>query len=113
MDQKSEKHRGVQLPSGKEILVLELLLQQPSSELYGLEMVRKSSNKLKRGTIYVTLDRMESKGLVESRPEYEKTSENSLPRRLYKATGFGQKAYEAWELARGVFLRPASAGVKP
>jgi DNA-binding PadR family transcriptional regulator len=111
MDEKSRKQREIQLPSGKEILVLELLLQQPSRELYGLEMVRKSSNKLKRGTIYVTLDRMESKGFVESRPEYEKTSENSLPRRLYKATGLGRRAYEAWEAARQSFSLSA-VGVK-
>jgi DNA-binding PadR family transcriptional regulator len=34
--------------------------------MYGLEMVRASSGKLKRGSIYVTLTRMEDKTRVTS-----------------------------------------------
>jgi PadR family transcriptional regulator PadR len=110
VQQKPDEIR-VQIPSGKEAIVLELLLQVASREMYGLELVRESDNRLKRGTIYVTLDRMETKGLVESRLEHEKTNEQSLPRRLYRVTGFGQKAYESWQLVRQAsLLQIAGAG---
>ena len=51
--------------SGKERVVLELLTRD--GELYGLQMVAASKRRLKRGTIYVTLGRMETKGYVTSR----------------------------------------------
>jgi hypothetical protein len=38
--------------SGKEALVLELLLQNPARAMYGLEMVAGSRSKLKLGTVY-------------------------------------------------------------
>lgn len=86
--------------SGKEAVVLELLLEKPAREMYGLEMVADSRNKLKRGTIYVTLDRMEDKGYVQSRLEEPRPNVSGLPRRLYRVTGYGQKIFRAWELAR-------------
>lgn len=82
----------VTLLSGKEALVLEMLLTV-SRELYGLEMVEASAGLLKRGTIYVTLQRMEEKGLVESRKEARPEPEIGIPRRLYRATGLGARAY--------------------
>ena len=45
--------------SAKESLILELLIQD--KELYGLELVAASRRRLKRGTVYVTLGRMEDK----------------------------------------------------
>jgi PadR family transcriptional regulator PadR len=113
MNKTSDEQLKVQIPSGKEAIVLELLLQRSSREMYGLELVRDSANRLKRGTIYVTLDRMETKGLVQSRLEYEKTDEKSLPRRLYRVTGFGQRVYEAWQLARQAFSLRSAPGVNP
>jgi PadR family transcriptional regulator, regulatory protein PadR len=86
--------------SGKEGLVLELLLENAAKDMYGLEMVAGSRNKLKRGTIYVTLDRMEDKGYVKSRLEEPRPNVSGLPRRLYRVTGYGQKAFEAWQLVR-------------
>ena len=58
--------RQARLPSlsGKEGLILDLLGR--SREMYGLELVTASVGELKRGTVYVTLGRMEAKGLVES-----------------------------------------------
>ena len=35
-----------------------------SQERYGLELVQLSDGQLKRGTVYVTLQRMEAKGLI-------------------------------------------------
>lgn len=86
--------------SGKEALVLELLLRNPAAEMYGLELVRGSGSRLKRGTVYVTLSRMEDKGYLKSRQEEPQPDASGIPRRLYRATGYGQKVYEAWQLAR-------------
>jgi len=74
--------------SPKERAILELL--DISGEMYGLELVQ-ADRELKRGTVYVTLGRMADKGLVNSR--VEKTAGNQGPaRRLYRATGLGQRA---------------------
>ena len=51
--------------SAKESLILELLTEH--DELYGLQLVASSKRKLKRGTVYVTLGRMEEKGYITSR----------------------------------------------
>ena len=46
--------------SGKESVILELLVRHQA--LYGLQVVAESRRRLKRGTVYVTLQRMEEKG---------------------------------------------------
>ena len=56
-------HPRVLTVSPKELLVLELLRHQ---ELYGLQLVAASRGRLKRGTVYVTLGRMEEKGYITS-----------------------------------------------
>ena len=53
--------------SAKESVILELLYD--NQERYGLELVRMSEGELKRGTIYVTLNRMEEKLYISSRHE--------------------------------------------
>ncbi len=53
------------LPSAKELIILDMLAGK--KEMYGLEMVQASGGKLARGTIYVTLMRMDDKGYVTSR----------------------------------------------
>ena len=82
--------------SRKERLILEMLIGH--GEMYGLEMVKTSEGGLKRGTIYVTLSRMADKGYVESR-QVKEPGESGLPKRLFKATGYGSRIYHAWELA--------------
>jgi PadR family transcriptional regulator, regulatory protein PadR len=74
--------------SAKEALILDLLGR--SKEMYGLELVAASDGGLKRGTVYVTLGRMEQKGLISSRLEDEPPSSGGLPRRLYVATAYGR-----------------------
>lgn len=86
--------------SGKEALILGILLQNPASEKYGLEMVGESKGQLSRGTIYVTLSRMEDKGYVQSRSEESDHPMSGIPRRLYRVTGYGQKVFELWQSAR-------------
>ena len=97
--------------SSKEALVLELLLDTPSKELYGLEMVSVSGGRLKRGTVYVTLDRMETKGYVDSRQDESGAGVSGIPRRRYRVTGYGQKVFELWQMARDLaHLRPIEGG---
>jgi DNA-binding PadR family transcriptional regulator len=78
----------------KEALILELLLQH--KEMYGLEMVTASRKRLKRGTVYVTLGRMEEKGFILSRLEPAPPDAGGLPRRVYEATAFGRRVLAAW-----------------
>jgi DNA-binding PadR family transcriptional regulator len=93
------------LPSRKEVLILGLL--GAGRELYGLELVEASSGDLKRGTVYVTLNRMEEKGYVSSRLDTS-TVRPGLPLRLYKSTALGRQMLSASRLlARRFTLSPA------
>jgi hypothetical protein len=81
------------LPS-KERLILELLLSQGS--LFGLQLVALSDGALKRGTVYVTLGRMEAKGFIRSEQEAMPPGAIGLPRRLYYPTPLGERVLGAW-----------------
>lgn len=76
-------------------------LLSPGIEMYGLEMV-KGSDMLRRGTIYVYLSRMAEKGYVESRLE-DTVVGDGPPRRLYKLTGLGARAYRAIQFGQKAF----------
>lgn len=80
--------------SPDEFLILELLAGNQSR--YGLELVEKSESRLKHDKIYVTLERMQEIGLVESRHEQEDSSGPGIPGRRYKATTFGKRVYAVW-----------------
>jgi DNA-binding PadR family transcriptional regulator len=109
-DLKKEKIKDFEVPtmSGKEAVVMELLLRNPASEMYGLELVKDSGKQLKRGTVYVTLSRMEDKHFIESKLEEKREDASGMPRRLYKVTGYGQKIFEAWQMARAAGLQLAN-----
>lgn len=83
--------------SGTERLILELLVEH--GELFGLAMVEASGGRLKRGTVYVTLGRMEDKGYLDSRQEPLPPGATGLPRRLYTPTGHALRVLDAWRLA--------------
>lgn len=87
--------------SRKEALILEMLVEG-GRELYGLEMVDASNGELKRGTIYVTLQRLQEKGFIDSRQESRPAPEIGIPRRLYVATGLGQRAFTAYLAAKAI-----------
>ena len=90
----------------KEALILELLVGE--SEMYGLQLVAASKRRLKRGTVYVTLGRMEEKGFITSRLEDAPPEAGGLPRRVYEPTAFGRRVLRAYELAhRHLTLEPA------
>ena len=80
--------------SNKENLILELLVRRPG--MYGLELVAASKRRLKRGTVYVTLGRMEEKGYITSRLEDAPPDAGGLPRRVYQPTALGRRVLAAW-----------------
>ena len=86
-------HPRVLTVSPKELLVLELLRHQ---ELYGLQLVAASRGRLKRGTVYVTLGRMEEKGYITSRLDAPPTGTGGLPRRIYALTALGRRMFMTW-----------------
>ena len=92
------------LPSAKEALILSLLAERGS--LYGLEMVTSSSNRLKRGTVYVTLSRMQEKGLVRTLVDRAPEQHAGMPRPKYHITAAGQRALLAHQSLQGI-LQPA------
>jgi hypothetical protein len=74
----------VQSPSQRGLVWFgtEILLHREiaAGKLYGLAMVELSEGRLKRGTVYVTLNRMEEKGYLESEQESEPPVTGGLPR---------------------------------
>jgi len=73
-----------------------------------LQLVERSDGALKRGTVYVTLGRMESKGLVESEQETPAPGAIGLPRRIYRPTPLGERTLRAWM----AFTRELAWGTK-
>jgi DNA-binding PadR family transcriptional regulator len=93
--------------SATESMIFDLIEQR---ERYGLELIEASAGRLKRGSIYVTLGRMEAKGFVTSRQEVRPAGAIGLPRRLYRATPYGLKVRDAYQLLReALALKPAEA----
>ena len=88
-------HHGVVALPRKERLILELLASD--GPMYGLQLVDRSDGALKRGTVYVTLGRMEAKGGI------------GLPRRIYRPTALGQRMLRALT----AFARELAWEVKP
>ncbi len=82
--------------SPKEYLILDML--RTGSKRYGLEMVKQSGGHLKRGTVYVTLNRMCEKGYLTSHQKRDPI-EPGLPRRLYSITGEGARALRVADAA--------------
>lgn len=93
--------------STTERLILELLGAQ--DEMFGLQMVEMAEGRLKRGTVYVTLGRMQEKGYLESRQEPLPEGAIGLPRRLYRPTGLAMRILAAWNAAEQIYVR----GVQP
>ncbi|MFM8534381.1 MAG: hypothetical protein ACKOEC_12485 [Acidimicrobiia bacterium] len=87
--------------SGTERIIIELLSEH--QELFGLQMVGLSAGALKRGTVYVTLGRMQEKGYLESRQEPLPDGAIGLPRRLYRPTGLALRILAAWTAAEKIY----------
>lgn len=78
-------------------LILDLLSAR--GRAYGLELVGASAGALKRGSIYVTLGRMEQKGLVQSM--LDERPGDGPPRRIYTPTAYGLRALVAARVLHG------------
>ena len=91
----------------KEQLILEFLAAE--GPMYGLLLVERSGGALKRGTVYVTLGRMEARGLVESAQEPLLPGSIGLPRRIYRPTALGERMLRAWT----AFTRELAWEMKP
>jgi DNA-binding PadR family transcriptional regulator len=87
--------------ANSEQLILTLLASR--GPCYGLELVQASRGQLKRGGIYVTLGRMEDKGLVSSSPG---TGDG---RRRYRPTALGERALLAARIFAGEIRLEAKA----
>ncbi len=72
----------------RERLILRDLLVNPWA--YGLELVERSGGLLKRGTVYVTLGRLEQEGLLDSLEETTTPDHVGIPRRVYTLTDQGR-----------------------
>lgn len=93
--------------SATESLIIDLL---EGRERFGLALVDGSGGRLKRGSVYVLLGRMETKGFVESRQEERAPGAIGIPRRMYHATAYGLKVRDAYRLLReALALKPAEA----
>jgi len=89
-------HQAIPSLPPKERLILDLLVAH--GPLFGLQLVALSQGALKRGTVYVTLGRMEAKGFVRSEQEAMPPGAIGLPRRLYYPTPLGERVRRAWSL---------------
>ncbi len=89
----------MRLAVSEEVILTLLTAGEPS---YGLELVAASRNRLKRGGVYVTLGRMEAKGLVISRV-------GDGGRRLYRPTALGERALLAARVFAGQVRMGAQA----
>jgi PadR family transcriptional regulator PadR len=95
--------------SRAERIILEHLVTH--GESFGLQIVEQSDGAVKRGTVYVTLARMQQKGLVASRTETPAPGAIGLPRRLYSPTPYGAALLDTLERAARTLarLRPREA----
>jgi DNA-binding PadR family transcriptional regulator len=104
MARKPRKIQQLPRVSPKELVILQLLGDHGPQ--YGLWLVQNSAGLLKRGTVYVTLGRMEDKGLVESLLEKRDPAQAGLPRRFYRLSHAGVAVLRAAELAQALLHQP-------
>ena len=94
-----------------ERMILQLLVEH--GDLFGLALVNASGGRLSRGGIYVTLGRMEEKGLLTSRQEAPAPGAIGLPRRLYTPTSYARRVLDAWTVAAASFERASRLREQP
>jgi DNA-binding PadR family transcriptional regulator len=81
------------------LLLAVLHLTEAGDEAYGsairAEIESRTSRAVPRGSIYVTLDRLEDKGLLTSRSGGASAERGHRPRRIFKVTPAGTRAVRA------------------
>lgn len=78
--------------TNREETILAILWHFYPKEMYGLDIVKHSKGRLKRGSIYVYLNQLEEKNWIESRKE---EIGNDHSRRLYKIKDGGRRALQS------------------
>lgn len=106
------KQGAIPTLSLKEATVLGILVSVPAEEMYGLQIVDESAGLLKRGTIYVTLQRMEEKKVIKSRQEERSRPEIGIARRVYTVTGLGLRALNQYEVEHSKLSRLISVATE-
>ena len=87
--------------SKTEFLILQIMVNH-GADIYGLEIIKESDNRIKRGTIYTTLSRMEDKGIITSTKEDEIQEGLTAKRRMYTITGAGVKSMQEFQRDIGI-----------
>lgn len=80
--------------SEQEETILDMLCK--GKKLYGLQMVEESKEKLKLGSIYVHLYKLENKQILFAEEDALRPNEYGKPRKLYSLTNYGKQLYECW-----------------
>jgi DNA-binding PadR family transcriptional regulator len=90
-------------------LLLQMLLDAPTHETYGLEVVRATG--LPAGSVYAILRRLEDEGLLDSHwEELDRSDAGRPPRRYYRLTGEGQRVAHHETAAQRYALRSLARG---
>jgi PadR family transcriptional regulator, regulatory protein PadR len=90
-------------------LVLQMLLDAPIEEAYGLQVVRATG--LPTGSAYAILRRLEDEGLLDSRWETLDSSQAGRPpRRYYRLNGEGHRVAHRETAAQRTALRALAPG---
>jgi PadR family transcriptional regulator PadR len=94
-------HKNLKVPELRytEAVILGVLLSNSAGHMFGLEILEDAGGMLKKGSLYVTLQRMEEKKLLESRQEERQRPEVGIPRRLYNVTGLGERAFNKYRVS--------------
>lgn len=78
------------------VLMAILHLTHAGDEAFGSvvrdEIERRSGRRVSRGSIYITLDRLEDKGLLSSKTGSASPERHGRPKRLFRVTPVGRKA---------------------
>lgn len=90
------------MPTATEALILNLLLQNLRG-CYGSELIHLSDGKLKRGSIYSLLGRIEDSGFVRAVTE-PATTEYAQPRTRYIITADGRTALSEFARWTGLVI---------
>jgi len=87
------------LPSPREAAILDILI---NGELYGRqirdEYEKRTRTKLSLGSLYVTLNRMETDGLIESRMGETTTIRVDNRRKYFNITGLGERVLHSFQI---------------
>ena len=76
-----------------------ILTRLRGGQQFALRLADGSGGALKRGTEYITLQRMQSKGYVDSEVEPFVNGAMGRPRRWYRPSAYGLQVLDAWTLA--------------